>query len=339
MEESAFHVGDSAVFSDHFVVGRADGARCFRVLDGTDAWRDLALLSPPKNPARPLLVRRGAAARRPFEYISRPFVKYRCSSSRSFGAILNAVPNHYGKVPLPMKVWMDDASSLADAVRRREVRAADALDAPRDAIQRSELNTVVTLDAEGARRQAAAIDERLSRGEDPGLFAGVPLLVKDVEDAAGGATSPGPVGVKSKNTGRERTPAGSSGGPAAAVSGGLVPLATAGDGGGSIRIPASYCGLVGMKGTFGRIPRGPKAAIGQLAAVKGTVARSVRDAARWYDIAAGYDPRDPFSLPRIDDWEERLGNSDLRGLRVAVAPDLGNAVVPPEGGRGVRGAG
>ena len=50
-----------------------------------------------------------------------------------------------------MKVWMDDASSLADAVRRREVRAADALEASLDAIQRSELNTVVTLDAEGAR--------------------------------------------------------------------------------------------------------------------------------------------------------------------------------------------
>ena len=72
-----------------------------------------------------------------------------------------------------MKVWMDDASALADAVRRREVRAADALEASLDAIQRSELNTVVTLDAEGARRQAEAIDGRLSRGEDPGLFAGV----------------------------------------------------------------------------------------------------------------------------------------------------------------------
>src|SRR3972149_4452551 len=92
MKESAFHVGDSAVFSDHFVVGRADGGRCFRVFDGTDAWHELALLSRPNNPARPLPVCRGATARRPFEYISRPFVKYRCSSSRSSGAILNATP-------------------------------------------------------------------------------------------------------------------------------------------------------------------------------------------------------------------------------------------------------
>src|SRR3990172_13153635 len=104
-----------------------------------------------------------------------------------------------------MKVWMDDASSLADAVRRREGRVADALEASLDAIQRSELNTVVTLDAEGARRQAEAIDERLSRGEDPGLFAGVPLLVKDVEDAAGMPTSHGSVVFKDKIAERDCT--------------------------------------------------------------------------------------------------------------------------------------
>jgi len=104
-----------------------------------------------------------------------------------------------------MKVWMDDASSLADAVRRREVRAADALEASLDAIQRSELNTVVTLDAEGARRQAEVIDERLSRGEDPGLFAGVPLLVKDVEDAAGMPTSHGSLVFKDKVAERDCT--------------------------------------------------------------------------------------------------------------------------------------
>jgi aspartyl-tRNA(Asn)/glutamyl-tRNA(Gln) amidotransferase subunit A len=129
----------------------------------------------------------------------------------------------------------------------------------------------------------------------------------------------------------ERTPAGSSGGSAAAVAGGLVPIATGGDGGGSIRIPASYTGLVGMKGTFGRVPKGPRAEIGMLAAVKGTMARSVRDAARWYDITAGYDIRDPLSLPRREEgWEANLGKRDLRGLRVAVAPNLGNAVVHPD---------
>ncbi|HEY8767930.1 MAG TPA: amidase [Dehalococcoidia bacterium] len=280
-----------------------------------------------------------------------------------------------------MKVWLDDACSLADAIRRGDVTASDALEASLSAIESSKLNPIVTLDAGAARRAAAGIDERVKRGEDPGLFAGVPLLVKDVEDAAGLPTSHGSVvfkdaiaegdsthvarlraagavivgkaatsefgfvaytSTKLHGTTRnpwnmERTPGGSSGGPSSAVSGGLVPLATAGDGGGSIRIPASYTGLLGMKGTFGRIPRGPKARYAMLAVVKGTVSRSVRDAARWYDVTAGYDPRDPLSLPRREEgWEASRGQSKLKGLRVAIAPDLGNAVVDPDVERVVR---
>jgi aspartyl-tRNA(Asn)/glutamyl-tRNA(Gln) amidotransferase subunit A len=273
-----------------------------------------------------------------------------------------------------MEVWLDDACSLADAVRRREVRAADAVEASLLTISESKLNALTLLDADSARRQAEGIDDRVERGEDPGLFAGVPMLVKDVEDVAGWPTTHGSLvfkgnvadqdsthvarlraagavflgksatsefgfvaytstklhGVTRNPWNLERTPAGSSGGSAAAVAGGLVPLGTAGDGGGSIRLPASYTGLIGMKGTFGRIPRGPRAPNGQLAAVKGTVARSVRDAARWYDVTAGYDSRDPFSLPRREGWEAGLGKQGLKGLRVAVAPDLGNAVVHPE---------
>jgi aspartyl-tRNA(Asn)/glutamyl-tRNA(Gln) amidotransferase subunit A len=274
-----------------------------------------------------------------------------------------------------VNVWLDDACSLADAIRRREVRSSDAVEASLQAMAASRLNPVVTLDAEGARRAADQIDERTKRGEDPGPFAGVPMLVKDMEDAAGLPTTFGSIvfkdnvaerdcthverlraagavvvgkaatsefgfvaytatklhGVTRNPWNLERTPGGSSGGPAAAVAGGLVPLATAGDGGGSIRIPASYTGLLGMKGTYGRIPIGPKAEFGMLAAVKGTVSRSVRDAARWFDVAAGYDVRDPLSLPRREEgWEINLGKRDLRGLRVAVAPTLGNAVVHPE---------
>jgi aspartyl-tRNA(Asn)/glutamyl-tRNA(Gln) amidotransferase subunit A len=273
-----------------------------------------------------------------------------------------------------MKPWLDDASSLADAVRRGEIRSADAVEASLQAIAASKLNALTYLDAEGARKQAAQIDERVKREEDPGLLAGVPILVKDVEDAAGWPTTHGSLvfkenlaeedcthvarlraagavmvgksatsefgfvaytSTKLHGTTRnpwnlDRTPAGSSGGSAAAVAGGLVPIATGGDGGGSIRIPASYCGLVGMKGSFGLIPRGPRAAMGQLAAVKGTLARSVGDAARWYDITSGYDPRDAFSLPRRDGWEAGLGTRAVQGLRVAVSIDLGNAVVHPE---------
>lgn len=273
-----------------------------------------------------------------------------------------------------MKSWLDDACSLADAIRRGEVKSADAVDASLEAIEESKLNPMTYLDAEGARRQAEQIDARIAKGEDPGLFAGVPLVVKDVEDVEGMPTSHGSLVFKDKiaeadctNVERlraagcvilgksatsefgfvaytstklhgvtrnpwnlERTPAGSSGGSAAAVAGGLVPLGTGGDGGGSIRLPASYTGLVGMKGSFGRIPKGPRTQFGPLTAVKGAVARSVRDAARWYDVTSGYDVRDPFSLPRIDGWEEGLGTRETKGLRVVVSPNMGNAVVHPE---------
>jgi aspartyl-tRNA(Asn)/glutamyl-tRNA(Gln) amidotransferase subunit A len=129
----------------------------------------------------------------------------------------------------------------------------------------------------------------------------------------------------------DHTPGGSSGGSASAVAGGIVTLATAGDGGGSIRIPAGFTGLVGLKATYGRIPRAPKVQLGNLTTVTGCVTRSVRDTARWFDVTSGHDPRDPLSLPSVGKWEPELGTltQALRGLRVAVVPDWGGAVVSP----------
>src|SRR4029079_17550116 len=86
-------------------------------------------------------------------------------------------------------------------------------------------------------------------------------------------------------------------GSAASVAGCLVSLATGGDGGGSIRIPAGYNGLLGMKGTFGRITQGPHAFMRPNTIVHGNLARSVRDAARVFDVAAGVDSFDPTTLP------------------------------------------
>ena len=128
-----------------------------------------------------------------------------------------------------------------------------------------------------------------------------------------------------------RTPGGSSGGSAAAVAGGIVTMATAGDGGGSIRIPAGFTGLVGLKATYGRIPRAPKVQLGNLTTVTGCVTRSVRDTARWFDVTSGHDSRDQLSLPNVGKWEPELGSftQALRGLRVAVVPDWGGAVVSP----------
>ena len=96
---------------------------------------------------------------------------------------------------------------------------------------------------------------------------------------------------------------------------------------GSIRIPAGFTGLFGLKSTFGRIPKGPHTEIEPLTAVMGCLSRSVRDAARWFDVCNGASEDDPFSLPRVEGWEAGLGTHAVRGLRAVVAPDLGAAVI------------
>ena len=156
-------------------------------------------------------------------------------------------------------------------------------------------------------------------------------LTTSSEFGAVNVTRTVPNGVTRNPWNPERTPGGSSGGSAAAVAGGLLTLATSSDGGGSIRIPAGFCGLVGLKATFGRIPKSPGAQYGNLTSVVGCVSRSVRDTARWFDVANGHDDRDPLSLERVDGWEAGLGHrvDDVAGLRVAVIPDWGGAVVSP----------
>jgi aspartyl-tRNA(Asn)/glutamyl-tRNA(Gln) amidotransferase subunit A len=125
------------------------------------------------------------------------------------------------------------------------------------------------------------------------------------------------------------TPGGSSGGSAAAVAAGLVPFATASDGGGSIRIPASFSGLVGLRPSFGRIPH-PSADISQTTSV-GIMATCVRDAAVHLDIAAGPDDADRTSLPAPTlSYEAAIDTLDVDGLRVGWSPDLGFAVVDPD---------
>lgn len=125
------------------------------------------------------------------------------------------------------------------------------------------------------------------------------------------------------------TPGGSSGGSAAAVAAGMVPIATGTDGAGSLRIPASYCGLVGFKATYGLVPRGPRHVGAADNDHYGVLTRTVRDTARFLDCVCGIDPFDRASLPASTRFEDHL-TADLRGLRVAFTPDLGNAPSDPQ---------
>lgn len=121
-----------------------------------------------------------------------------------------------------------------------------------------------------------------------------------------------------KNTG------GSSGGSAAAVADGLVPFAEGTDGGGSIRIPASWCGVYGYKPSFGRVPfiSRPNAFAGDTPFLfEGPITRTVEDAALVVTALAGYDPRDPFSLDEQPDLLAATRRS-IRGWRIAYSPNF-----------------
>jgi aspartyl-tRNA(Asn)/glutamyl-tRNA(Gln) amidotransferase subunit A len=126
-----------------------------------------------------------------------------------------------------------------------------------------------------------------------------------------------------------RTPGGSSGGSAAAVAAGMVPFATASDGGGSTRIPASFSGLVGMKPSYGRIPH-PNPDPSQTS-VLGIEATTVVDAACHLDATAGPDDVDRLTLPAPSvSYQDAIEGLDIDGLRVGWSLDLGFAVVDPE---------
>ena len=128
----------------------------------------------------------------------------------------------------------------------------------------------------------------------------------------------------------DRTPGGSSGGTAAAVSVGAIPFGTASDGGGSIRGPAASCGLPGLKPTFGRVPTfGVTRHAGN--AVNFALATTVADTALLFDIAAGPDMRDRTSLPPAGiSYLDAIEQLDVAGLRAAWSPDLGFATTDPE---------
>ena len=275
--------------------------------------------------------------------------------------------------------WQGDACSLVEAFRGGERSPAEELEATLAAVGSSTLNAFSFVDPERALAKAAVADvdrpfggvpfavkelsnyegwpateactlfrDRLATHTDTKLVRAerdggvVPFGLTTASEFGGLNVSITKLNGVTHNPWRHgRTAGGSSGGSSAAVAGGLCTIAGGGDGGGSIRIPAGFNGLPGMKGTAGRIPRGPNTWIHPMTVVSGVMARSIRDIARFYDVAAGYDSRDPYSLPKVDSWEADLGSyrEELQGRKVAIVADLGVAVVHPAVAERVREAG
>lgn len=264
-----------------------------------------------------------------------------------------------------------DATGLADLVRRGEVHPTELLEAAisRADATRSLNAIVMRLDAQAHQRARAPFDLAAPFAGVPFLvkdlfqdLAGLPssmgsramAQVPAQEDsdvvrrwkAAGlvifGKTNTPEFGAKNVTEPAfwgparnpwdpNRTPGGSSGGSASAVAAGIVPVAGANDGGGSIRIPAAACGLFGLKAGRGRISIGPQMAEGlNGAAVQGVVSRSVRDSAAMLDLLQGPEAHAPYYMPPPEQsYVEALRQSPGRlKIGFSTASPIGTAVDP-----------
>ncbi len=255
----------------------------------------------------------------------------------------------------PLDYETHDATSLAKLVRRREVTPTELAEAAISRIDRLNpaLNAVVSTRFEAARREARRWEGDGPFGGVPFLVKdltpeqGEPLTLGSVffrnyradvtpevvrRFRAAGLISLGrtntpefgllpttePVlhGPTRNPWSLDHSPGGSSGGAAAAVAAGIVPMAHASDGGGSIRIPASACGLFGFKPSRGRVPQYPPAAA-DFVSTSLCVSRSVRDSARLLDAVAGHLPGARFTPPTPPDAYADSAVTDPPRLRVA----------------------
>jgi amidase len=276
-----------------------------------------------------------------------------------------------------MTTSMPTALEMARAIREGDRTATETLTEHLDAVDRLDpaLNAVCFRDDERAMASARAIDDAVAAGraEELGPFAGVPMLIKDLNDVAGWPTTlgsraapPGPreadslpvarlraagfvltgktttpefgtiscteserLGVTRNPWSTDRTPGGSSGGAGAAVASGMLPAAHASDGGGSIRIPSSCNGLVGLKASRHRITSGTTKMVA--ASTQGVLTRTVADQAAILDVMAAHDPgawevAPPFDRPLLQEVGADPGRLRIRlcltnAVGIEVAPE------------------
>lgn len=268
------------------------------------------------------------------------------------------------------------AVELAAAIKNKEVTVKEATEAVLAQIEANEgkYHCYVTVDKEGALKQAEEVQKKIDAGEIDGPLAGVPVAVKDNmctegllttcsskilgnfiptfsseavlnlqkagavilgktnmdEFAMGSTTETSAFGVTKNPWNPEHVPGGSSGGSAAAVAANECFYALGSDTGGSIRQPASFCGVVGMKPTYGTVSRYGLVAYGSSLDQIGPLCKDVTDCATIMEVIASHDPKDSTSVERDDtDFTSALID-DVKGMRIGIPRDYFGEGLDPE---------
>lgn len=260
------------------------------------------------------------------------------------------------------------AVQLANKIKAHEVSAIDATKAVLEQIDKTEneYNCYVTIDKEGALKQAEEIQKRIDAGElQESPLAGVPVAVKDNmctegmlttcsskilgnfiptfsaeavinlqkagaiiigktnmdEFAMGSTTETSAFGPTKNPVNPEHVPGGSSGGSAAAVAANECFYALGSDTGGSIRQPAGYCGVVGMKPTYSTVSRYGLIAYGSSLDQIGPLCKDVTDCATILEVIASHDPKDSTSVDRKDTDFTTALVEDVKGMKIGIPRD------------------
>ena len=268
------------------------------------------------------------------------------------------------------------AMAQFEAIKNKEVSAVELTQASLDRIKAldEKLGAFNSLTENTALETAKKVDEKVSKGEELPLLAGVPLALKDNMNLVGSKTtasskilenfvSPYNATVTQKlldnlvpivgkanldefamGSSNEdsafkkvhnpwnlnKVPGGSSGGSAASVAACESTLALGSDTGGSIRLPASFCGIVGMKPTYGKVSRYGLIAFASSLDQIGPFARTVEDAAALLEVISGYDPHDSTSLNLpVENYRNTL-NNDLKGMKIGLVKELVKEGLAPD---------
>lgn len=263
-----------------------------------------------------------------------------------------------------MSITRMTALELGRRIREREISVLEAAEAVLNSVRSKEqrIHAFITVDEEGVRKRAEAVQKQMDAGITAGPLAGVPVAVKDNictgglltscgsrmlsnfvpsytatavecleragavvigktnldEFAMGSTTETSYFGVTKNPWNTAHVPGGSSGGSCAAVAAEECPYALGSDTGGSIRQPASFCGVVGLKPTYGTVSRYGLVAYGSSLDQIGPVARNVADCAAVLETIASYDCKDATSVRRKDtDFLSAL-QEDVSGMKIGI---------------------